>query len=188
MGDCTARGLGCSGWALERPLQGRDPLSRHLCKPALVEDPAKDHSHRSAHLLRMSGVFIIGPPEYGCSKVIGGLRVNKPIKELVWALLTAVGGYDSNGEPLYSEVITRGGDDGVDKLAQAWADKHMIPHTGIPANVASFGKVEAEKRQIAEILDMAPSCAISFKSKHTDAFMKKLGASGLLIFEVQLGD
>lgn len=130
--------------------------------------------------------FVIGPPQTGCFKVVGGLRVNKPVKELIWSVLTAASGYDEAKEPFFSEVITRGDEDGVDRLASAWADKHMLPHIGIPARVSSFGPKKAEEVQIKEILDRKPSYAISFKSKETRKFTDKLNELGLTIFEIDL--
>lgn len=136
----------------------------------------------------MSRVFVIGPPQEGCFKIPGGLRVVKPVRDVVWALLTAVSGYDEGGEPIFTEVITRGSDEGIDRLARAWAEKHMMAHIAVPARVSSFGAKKAVDVQVKEILDKEPAYVISFKSPNTKAFVDRLCASGALVFEVDLGE
>jgi hypothetical protein len=111
--------------------------------------------------MAIASAIVCGGRDFGCFKRDGKLVVVKPERDFIHAVLTAVAGYDEDGSPRPLKIIHGDCPTGADRVAQAWADKHMMPFKRFPAKWDEFGKAAGPKRN-QQMADFGANFCIAF--------------------------
>lgn len=111
---------------------------------------------------------VLGGQNFGAVDVNGKVRVIKPERNFIHDVLTAVAGFDRNGEPYPCSIYTTGGDFGAPRVAEAWAEQNMMGLKRFPLKPKTWGKKAPQKR-LEALLDAKPTHAIVFPLDKRDA-------------------
>lgn len=102
-----------------------------------------------------------GGRDFGCFIRDGRLVVVKPERDFIHDTLTAVAGFNEDGEPLPVRLIHGDCPTGADRVAKAWAEKNMMPQKPFPADWDRYGKAAGPRRN-QEMADYHPDICIAF--------------------------
>lgn len=116
---------------------------------------------------------VTGGLHFGCLMSNGKLRVVKPERDFIYDALTAVSGYDERGNPLPTTLLSGASRTGAERVAEAWADRNMLPVKRLPLKTSSYGK-KAPEMQRDKILEAKPDFLLVFPMDKTDILAKAL--------------
>lgn len=111
-------------------------------------------------------ILVTGGRSFGCFFRDGKLIVVKPERNFIHDVLTAAAGYDEAGNPNPVRIVHGDCPSGADRIAQAWADRHMMPFKKFAADWDQFKKAAGPIRNQKMVDYLAglegPKYAIAF--------------------------
>lgn len=131
----------------------------------------------------MTMILVCGGRDFACYMRNDKLVVVMPERNFIHDTLTACVGEDDKGNLNYVTILHGACSTGVDRVAQAWAERHMMGIKRRPAKWNTFGKAAGPKRN-QEMVDMKPDYCLAFPSNGTGTAdcAKRAADAGIPVF------